>query len=78
MGVPYVFCAPQMRGVERSTQNNPVNCFGYGDRSFLLDVTEEVIWNIEQKARTTPLDEISYPRERNSHCHVVSLCFLKK
>ena len=25
-GVPCIFCGPQMRGIERSTQNNPANC----------------------------------------------------
>ena len=32
-----------MGDVERSSQNNPANCFGYGDRRFLQNITKEII-----------------------------------
>ena len=51
----FCFAESIKRGVERSPKNNPVNCFGDGDRRFLRDVTFEMIQNVEKKSRTTPL-----------------------
>ena len=49
-----------IKGVERSEQNNPVSCFANGDRRILRDVTINLIRNIEQNSRTTPLGSTTH------------------